>query len=130
MKGLTRPAPSAYTCSMNLFHTDIGLPKNFVKPTGRVRLVWSRHADRARTDDRYGIIRRFSTATLDRLNVIEVGMEGEKVCKILFRGRYTEDLDVCMVLVPMTKGSWLVKTVWVNERNDTHRTLDRSKYVS
>lgn len=112
---------------MDLYHSEIRLPNGFVKPTGRVRLVWSRHADEARHDDRYGSIRRFSTATLDNLEVIEVGVEGGKVVKILFRGRYTETLDVCMVLVPGTE--WRVKTVWINERNDLHRTLDRSKYM-
>lgn len=113
---------------MDLYHAEIRLPHGFVKPTGRVALCWTRHADNARKNDRYGDIKRFQSATLDRLEVIEVGVENGRVAKILFRGRYTDTLDVCMVLIPGKE--YTVKTVWINERNDLHRTLDRSKYVS
>lgn len=113
---------------MELFHSDIRLPDGFVAPRGRVSLRWTRHADQARVSDRYGDIPKFSTATLDNLNVIEVGVENGRVVKILFRGRMSADLDVCMVLIPGTV--WTVKTVWINERNDKHGTLDRSKYVA
>lgn len=112
---------------MDLYHSEIGLPAGFRAPTGRVSLEWTRHADRARKDDRYGEIPRFKTATLDRLTVVEVGVEGGKVVKILFRGRLDNERDVCMVLIPGRV--WRVKTVWVNLATDTHRTLDRSKYV-
>lgn len=112
---------------MDLYHAEIGLPRGFVKPSGRVPLRWTRHADESRRNDRYGDIKRFETATLDRLSVIEVGMESGNVAKILFRGRYTDNLDVCMVLIPGRV--WTVKTVWINERNDLHKTLNRSKYI-
>lgn len=114
---------------MDLFHSEIRLPDGFVAPTARVRLLWTKHADRARRDDRYGMIPRFETATLGNLRVIEVGMENGRIAKILFRGQMNADLDVCMVLMPTTRTSWTVKTVWINERNDSHKTLDRSKYV-
>lgn len=113
---------------MDLYHVEIGLPRGFVKPSGRVPLRWTAHADHARTSDRYGEIRKFQTATLDRLRVIEVGMENGNVAKILFRGRYDDNRDVCMVLIPGRV--WTVKTVWINERNDIHKTLDRTKYVT
>lgn len=112
---------------MELYHADIRLPEGFVAPTARVVLRWTRHADEARTNDRYGDIPRFKTATLGRLQVVEVGMQSGRVAKILFRGRLDDTRDVCMVLIPGK--SWTVKTVWVNERNDAHTTLDRSKYV-
>lgn len=114
---------------MDLYHSEIRLPDGFVAPTHRVRLRWTRHADEARVTDRYGDIRRFETATLGRLSVVEVGVEGGRIAKILFRGRYTDTLDVCMVLIPNGTAPWTVKTVWVNERNDAHATLDRRRYV-
>lgn len=113
---------------MDLYHADVRLPEGFVAPTHRVELKWTRHSDTARMDDRYGEIKRFKTATLGRLEVIEVGMIQGQVAKILFRGRYTDELDVCMVLLP-GKTFWTVKTVWINERSDEHRTLDTSRYV-
>jgi hypothetical protein len=113
---------------MDLYHADIVLPAGFVAPTARVELAWTAHADSARKDDRYGEIPRFKTATLGRLQVIEVGMSGKRIDKILFRGRLDDTRDVCMVLIPGKR--WTVKTVWQNLRTDTHHTLDRSKYVS
>lgn len=117
-----------YVFLMELFHADIRLPEGFVAPTARVPLRWTRHADEARKNDRYGDIPRFKTATLRRLSVVEVGVENGKVVKILFRGRLDDTRDVCMVLIPGRE--WTVKTVWVNERNDAHKTLDRSRYVA
>lgn len=113
---------------MDLYHADIRLPDGFVAPTARVRLRWTRHADVARSNDRYGEIPRFQTATLGRLKVIEVGVENNKVVKILFRGRLDDTRDVCMVLMPV-RDFWLVKTVWCNVSDDGHQTLDTSRYV-
>ena len=114
---------------MDLYHSEIGLPAGFTAPTARVALRWTRHADQARTTDRYGEIRRFKTATLGRLSVVEVGMENDRVVKILFRGRYNDTHDVCMVLIP-TNSAWVVKTVWLNDNTDAHVTLDHSRYVA
>lgn len=114
---------------MDLYHVDIKLPTGFVKPTGRVALNWTRHAEQARENDRYGRIPAFRTATLNNLQVIEVGVEGSRVVKILFRGYFSGNFDMCMVLIPNGERPWTVKTVWLNDRTDTHKTLDRSKYV-
>lgn len=114
---------------MELYHCEIRLPDGFVAPTQRVELVWTRHADMARMDDRYCEIPRFRTATLRRLKVVEVGVESNKISKILFRGRLDDDYDVCMVLIPNGVKPWIVKAVWVNRNSDSHSTLDRTKYV-
>lgn len=112
---------------MDLYHAEIGLPKNFRIPTARVELVWTRHADKARTDDRYGVIPRVATLPLKAFKVIEVGMEAGKVAKVVVRGHLDAERDVIFVLIPGKK--WVVKTVWFNLRTDVHTTLDRSRYV-
>ena len=112
---------------MDLYHADVRLPVGFIAPTGRVALKWTRHAEQALDNDRYGNIPKFNTATLDNLKVIEVGVENNRVMKILFRGSIDADRDLCMVLIPGK--TWIVKTVWVNLRTDAHRTLDRSRYA-
>ena len=114
---------------MDLYHTDIRLPDGFVAPTARVDLIWTRHADRARYDDRYGFIPRFSNIPLKAFKVIEVGMENNQCAKIVVRGHWTDDLDVVFVLIPSHPTCYVVKTVWANCRNDVHKSLDRSKYV-
>lgn len=115
---------------MELYHAEIGLPQGFRMPTDRVSLVWTRHADRARVDDRYCEIPRFATIPLASFTPIEVGVEAGRVAKLVVRGHYTSELDVVFVLIPNGSKPWLVKTVWVNKRSDVHRTLDRSKYRS
>lgn len=117
---------------MELYHADIRLPDGFQPPTERVRLCWTRHADNARKDDRYGEIPKFDTIPLSKFEVIEVGMNGNNVAKIVMRGHYTKDVDVIFVLIPdytCWHGPWTVKTVWQNLRTDSHKTLDRSRYV-
>ena len=111
---------------MDLYHSEIGLPSNFVAPRQTVRVTYSGHALRAASDDRYGTMELPEFLPLASGKVIEVGMENGRVAKILFRFTYDDTLDMCIVLIP---GKWFAKTVWYNESNDLHTTLDRSKYV-
>lgn len=112
---------------MDLYHTEIRLPANFFPPQQTVRVTYSGHALKAATNDRYGQMELPEFLPLKSGKVIEVGMENGRVAKILFRFDYDESLDMCIVLVP---GQWFAKTVWYNEKNDKHTTLDRSKYVA
>ena len=114
---------------MELFHASIRLPDNFVAPKHRVRLTWSNHADHARKDDRYCEIPKFETLPLSAFEVFEVGIEGSRIVKLAVRGHFTKDIDVCFVLAPITRSKFKVITVWANDRNDCHGTLDASRYV-
>lgn len=112
-----------------LYHSEIRLPDGFRSPGQRVELSWTRHADSERTKDRYAEIPKFRSLTLKRFKVIEVGMIAGKVSKIVFRGRLDDTNDVVIVLIPNGNRPWTVKTCWINKANDSHKTLDRSKYV-
>lgn len=112
-----------------LYHTDIVLPEGFKAPQQRVSISYGSHARREALADRYGLIRLPSTLRLHRMRVIEVGMVGDKVSKILFRGRLDDTRDLCIVLIPgVDNQPWKCKTVWVNLNNDQHRTLDTTRY--
>lgn len=113
-----------------LYHSDIRLPDWFVKPTQRVTLSWSRHALRAASDDRYGVIPVQDMMTLEWYDVIEVGVVDEKVSKIVFRGGLDRYRDIVIVLSPMGGNVWKVRTCWVNLKTDAHKTLDKSKYIN
>ena len=113
---------------MELYHRDIGLPPGFTLPNRVVNLHWTRHAERARLDDRYGNIPHVPVLDLGQCNVIEVGLTGRKVEKVVVRTPFDDYYDLVFVLIPQS-GAWIVKTVWYNQANDTHKTLDRSKYV-
>jgi hypothetical protein len=112
-----------------LYHSEIRLPRGFVAPTGRVELSWTRHADSERTKDRYAEIPKFKGLSLKRFSVVEVGMVGGTVSKIVFRGRLDDINDVVIVLIPNGNRPWTVKTAWINRKTDAHKTLDRSRYV-
>jgi len=112
---------------MNLYHVELGLPPGFALPGDRVNLRWTNHAEHARTSDRYGVIPKVSTLPLSVFSVIEVGMEGRRVAKVVVRGSLNKTQDAIFVLIPGSE--WTVKTVWINEKNDQHKTLDRSRYV-
>ena len=112
-----------------LYHTEIGLPGGFVRPLERVKVSYGAHARKEALEDRYGIIKLPSYITLRRFSVIEVGMVGDRVSKILFRGKLDETRDLCIVLIPQVDNKpWKCKTVWVNKSSDKHRTLDHSRY--
>lgn len=109
---------------MDLYHTEIGLPRWFKAPTA---VVTPRYGDHSRFEakvDRYGHIELPKTLDLSKMKVIEVGVVGGRVKKILFRGSLDSRRDLCIVLVD----GIFVKTVWVNLKTDAHRNLDRSKY--
>ena len=113
---------------MELYHVDIRLPDGFRLPARVVNLYWTRHAERARQNDRYGMIPQIPVVDLAQCNVIEVGLTGKRVEKVVVRTPFDTFNDLILVLIP-GPGAWTVKTVWFNQTNDSHKTLDRSRYV-
>jgi hypothetical protein len=111
-----------------LWHADIRLPDGCKLPSHRVNLRWSRHAQRARSSDRYGVIPYIASIPLSQFQVIEVETDNELIVKWVIRGHFDSDHDVVFVLVPFSHDEWFVKTVWFNLRTDVHATLDRDRY--
>lgn len=99
-----------------LFHKQFGLP-DLTHEVGVRRLSYSSHAkDKARMRKIY--LPRILSVTLD--NIIEYDSD---VDKIVVRVGYDEYRDIVLVI----KGN-LVITVWTNNKNDNHYTLDGSRY--
>lgn len=113
---------------MDLYHADIRLPDGFHLPNRVVELFWTRHAKGAALDDRYGRIPEIPLINLGQVDVIEVGLEGRRVRKVVVRTNLDDYRDIVLVLVP-GPNKWTIKTVWANLVNDDHKTLDRSRYV-
>lgn len=114
---------------MELYHRDIRLPDGFRLPARTVGLAWTRHAQQASHNDRYGQVPWWSSLDLSHCDVIEVGMTGRRVEKVVVRTELDHINDVVYVLIPNGLNPWTVKTVWINRKRDSHKTLDRSKYV-
>jgi len=113
---------------MDLYHAEIRLPDGFRLPARRVGLTWTKHAEGARKNDRYGYIPKMDTVDLTVCRTIEVGITGRRVEKVVVRTSLDDMDDLILVLIPGPR-DWVVKTVWINRKNDVHKTLDRSKYM-
>lgn len=112
---------------MARYHADVYLPK---LPAATFTLFYSYHAKEAALDDGYANLQPFLPRTIEtqKVRMVEVDTHvnakgREIVDKLLVRFSIGNGLDLCMVLLAQPNGAWLVKTVYANRSDDTHRTL-------
>lgn len=116
-----------------LYHASVGFPKKWIDylPRGfsprNVYLKYGSHAREEAMKDRYGDITlpRAISFTEGGLKIIEMEIQGQSVTKLVVRMSYDADKDITIVFNP---ADGFVRTVWLNEKTDTHKTLDKSKY--
>ena len=111
-----------------LYHKDIGFP-NIKLPEGTYELKkYSQHALRAAKDDRYGIAKELpKSIDIAQVDLVEIQVENNSVVKAVVRADYNAELDLVIVFMPQAYDNF-VKTVWLNEKSDQHKTLQRWKY--
>jgi len=111
---------------MSLYHVQKGIPSSILSklPASVMGLRYSAHADNARKTDKYGLLPEVKFINFDA-QVIEVETIGDEPIKVVYRQSCTEQIDLCVVVYLQSKN---VATVWANEVNDTHSTLNLSKY--
>lgn len=112
-----------------VYHVEVFVPEH-LKNSGFVgQLKYSEHALRAAQDDKYT---KYGPVTLPvmfdyrKAKLIEVEVEHGRAVKRLCRISLDDRRD--LVLAIMAGG--IVKTVWVNLKNDKHRSLDKSRYAT
>lgn len=84
----------------------------------------------------YGMTKGRLTAIINQLikgerdfYLYEVEIQEPKfMVKAVVRASYDEDYDVSIVFAFYENRGEIVKTAWLNEKTDTHTTLDASKY--
>lgn len=108
---------------MPLYHKDIGFPKK-MKFKEVFGLIPSQHALNEQASDRYGKFEMPDAFTADWM-VIEIEVVNGALDKVVARKPIDDKRDIVMVFKPLAK---LIKTVWINESNDLHKTLDKSAY--
>lgn len=98
-----------------------------------LNLKWSKHARLAAVNDRYGVLppnyypRHFrfaSDVTLVEAEVNEVGT----VTKFVYRQSCDGRVDLVLVILRDGPHDAIVKTCWLNKSDDTHQTLDLTKF--
>ena len=113
-----------------LYHKELGFGKLADNLYGKsFRLNYSGHAKRSCLEDRYGIISKppfQATITKENLIELETNQFGGPV-KAVIRLPYDSKFDVVLAIIPDFNVA-TVKTLWLNESNDSHFTLDKSKY--
>ncbi len=114
-----------------LYHAEIGIPFTVSLPP-ILDLFYSDHAKAAAKNDRLGQIRLRTSLKTDKVKIIEVetcNRTGEPI-KVLVRQHHDNYNDVCLAisLRANADNKFLVKTVWLNDKHDLHRTLDTAKY--
>lgn len=110
---------------MDLYHADLGIPQH-INLEFACYLNYTLHAREAAKSDRYGPINLPTVFDTRNATLIEVGVENGSVVKAMYRQHYDNRHDLCLVI--NLKANKVV-TVWLNEKNDNHKTLDASKYV-
>lgn len=113
-----------------LYHRDLGFPITFKYPSIEAELEWGKHALEQAMADRYGIIDTIGKLHTDDYIPIEIEYDTDRsvVVKMVLRSKQAyHGSNACIVVMPR-KLSWFVKTVWYNRVDDTHKTLDASKY--
>lgn len=108
-----------------LYHFETGLPLSAeLFKLGTVPLRYSKHARFAALDDRYGPIDLPETLNTNVAKVIEVEVTAGRVSKIVYRISYDDSMDIVFAI----SNGGMVKTVWLNMKDDTHMSLKINRY--
>ena len=108
------------------YHVDIGFPETLEQPMRGLMLWYSQHAwVEAQTEAvRHGYQLWVPVTLPEGFTLVEATTLAGRITSWVVRLRTESPYDVALVIRP----DGMVKTVWTNDRNDTHRTLDRSLY--
>ena len=105
------------------YHSQIGFPSNFRRPVGSFRLSLTRHATQRCADWN---VEAPTHVNFRYAQIFEIDMVGDKVSKIVCRVPYDGQYDLCMAIG--MRGGPTVITLWLNDLNDKHNTLNLSRY--
>ena len=109
-----------------LYHFQLGFPQGLTLPSkGFLQLQYSAHAVKGSETHRYGMINLPAKVAFGACQLIEAEFQGGALAKVLVRVPYTETLDLVLAVKP----NGFVKTVWLNESQDTHKTLNSGRYI-
>lgn len=111
-----------------LYHKDLENFPTLNVADKNVKPRYTIHAFDSAENDRYGVILLPATINLSKAVIFEIEIgKNDTIEKVCIRMSYNKDYDLCMAIIP---DGLVVKTVWLNSVEDSHRTLDTGKYVN
>lgn len=117
-----------------LYHIKLGLPKTLKLPQGRKPIKFTHHAKDAARNDRYGNFSHYLPlhTHLDPncAELVEIEtVDGITPTKVVYRLPLAPNSDKVLVLALAPYDNYYVaKTAWLNEKSDSHRTLNLRRY--
>ena len=112
-----------------LYHNEVHWPRRVRSqlPNGIKTVVYSNHAVHESKRDRYGHVQLPQSVDLSQAFIFEAEEFSGKIVKVVFRYPLNDGRDIVMAAIP-DKSQLYIKTVWMNETTDNHKTLDKSRY--
>jgi hypothetical protein len=114
-----------------IYHKDIGFPASLVIPEVLLDLRYTRHAEERKNRDDYKLLVVPTVIRITKQNIVEAVTEDNATLKkATIRVEFDRTRDIVLVLEPLfnvTKAK--VVTFWLNNKRDTHQTLDKRKYT-
>lgn len=108
------------------FNVATGVPDATFHEVPRGALRYSRHARDEGVRDRYGAVHDLPPKLTQEFRVVEaVYVNGRPVKKVI-RGPVKGSPEKDLVLVVLLEDLY-VKTVWINLKSDSHKTLKRDR---
>lgn len=123
-----------------VYHSEIYIPSELIEScldTQRKidKILFSKHfLDRLdNTDAKHLFTKRDVLHALLKVKKspvvpFEIGVNGDKVSKIVVRVPFDKNSDLSLVLGLSNANYTYIITAWKNSKYDTHSTLDKSKY--
>jgi hypothetical protein len=110
-----------------LFHKKVFMPEDIASIKRIVFTpVYTQHAKDEANSDIYGLIELPAKIAFTGKDVFEAEYINGAYTKLVVRIAYDDTLDITIAFIPATLS---VKTVWFNDKNDLHFTLDTRKYT-
>jgi len=108
-----------------LFHSSLPNFPRLIIPDKKIKLDYSsRHVDTRAWEKNIRNLPESVNFRDAEIFEIETDNTG-KLVKVCIRIAYNNNYDLCM---PILVDGFIVKTVWLNSKNDSHVTLDITKY--
>lgn len=111
-----------------IFHKDVFIPDFAKTPIYEGPVTYSKHAQHVSAGEGSAeaiALPPVFVAKDATLVEAEINPKTGEVEKQVWRQHLNDEYDLCFPMMP----NGFIKTVWLNAKRDTHKTLQRTKYV-